>query len=69
MKEKKKKSRYTAACGCYKSTIPASARSSGPHPARELFQAIRIEVNDELRQLEQQWTPSVTFWLIKEGFA
>ncbi|MEW6406671.1 MAG: 16S rRNA (cytosine(1402)-N(4))-methyltransferase RsmH [Chloroflexota bacterium] len=28
--------------------IPASARRGGPHPARRTFQALRIEVNDEL---------------------
>lgn len=36
-----------------KAAIPASARRSGPHPAKRTFQAIRIEVNDELRQLER----------------
>lgn len=34
-----------------KSAIPASARRAGPHPAKRTFQAIRIEVNDELTQL------------------
>ncbi len=32
--------------------IPAAARRSGGHPARKTFQAIRIEVNDELEILE-----------------
>ncbi len=36
-----------------KAAIPASARREGPHPAKRTFQAIRIEVNDELNQLEQ----------------
>lgn len=36
-----------------KAAIPASARRSGPHPAKRTFQAIRIEVNDELGQLER----------------
>ncbi len=36
-----------------KAAIPASARREGPHPAKRTFQAIRIEVNDELSQLEQ----------------
>ena len=36
-----------------KSAIPASARRTGPHPAKRTFQAIRIEVNDELGQLER----------------
>ncbi len=34
-----------------KAAIPASARREGPHPAKRTFQAIRIEVNDELGQL------------------
>ncbi len=36
-----------------KAAIPASARRTGPHPAKRTFQAIRIEVNDEIRQLER----------------
>jgi 16S rRNA (cytosine1402-N4)-methyltransferase len=32
--------------------IPAPARRTGGHPARRTFQALRIEVNDELGQLE-----------------
>ena len=36
-----------------KQAIPASARRTGPHPAKRTFQAIRIEVNDELSQLER----------------
>ncbi len=35
-----------------KAAIPAKARREGPHPAKRTFQAIRIEVNDELGQLE-----------------
>ena len=31
-----------------KAAIPAKARREGPHPAKRTFQAIRIEVNDEL---------------------
>lgn len=34
-----------------KAAIPASSRREGPHPAKRTFQAIRIEVNDELGQL------------------
>ena len=34
-----------------KAAIPASARREGPHPARRTFQAIRIEVNQELEHL------------------
>ena len=36
-----------------KAAIPAKARRDGPHPAKRTFQAIRIEVNDELGQLEK----------------
>jgi 16S rRNA (cytosine1402-N4)-methyltransferase len=36
-----------------KAAVPASARREGPHPAKRTFQAIRIEVNDELGQLER----------------
>lgn len=34
-----------------KRAIPHSARRDGPHPAKRTFQAIRIEVNDELGHL------------------
>ncbi|GHU50369.1 ribosomal RNA small subunit methyltransferase H [Clostridia bacterium] len=35
-----------------KAAIPAAARRDGPHPAKRTFQAIRIEVNEELYSLE-----------------
>ena len=35
-----------------KKAVPKGARSDGPHPARRTFQAIRIEVNNELGILE-----------------
>lgn len=38
---------------CIKAAIPAKARRDGPHPAKRTFQAIRIEVNDELGQLKR----------------
>lgn len=34
-----------------KAAIPARARREGPHPAKRTFQAIRIEVNKELKVL------------------
>ena len=36
-----------------KAAIPAAARREGPHPAKRTFQAIRIEVNEELTLLEK----------------
>lgn len=35
-----------------KAAIPKGARQDGPHPAKRTFQAIRIEVNDELKILD-----------------
>ena len=36
-----------------KAAIPQRARSEGGHPAKRIFQAIRIEVNDELEVLKK----------------
>jgi 16S rRNA (cytosine1402-N4)-methyltransferase len=36
-----------------RAAIPAATRRSGGHPAKRTFQALRIEVNDELRTLER----------------
>ncbi len=37
---------------CIKAAIPKAAREENQHPAKRTFQAIRIEVNDELGSLE-----------------
>lgn len=36
-----------------KAAIPASARREGPHPSKRTFQALRIEVNEELSLLNE----------------
>ena len=36
-----------------KKAVPKGARQDGPHPAKRTFQAIRIEVNDELSGLSK----------------
>ena len=48
-----------------KAAIPLSARKDGPHPAKRTFQAIRIEVNGELKILEQAVRDGVS--LLKKG--
>lgn len=42
-----------------KRAIPAAARREGPHPAKRTFQAIRIEVNQELEVLRQVLEKSI----------
>ncbi len=42
-----------------KQAIPKGARQDGPHPAKRTFQAIRIEVNNELGILAQVVTDAV----------
>jgi 16S rRNA (cytosine1402-N4)-methyltransferase len=49
-----------------KAAIPASARRSGGHPARRTFQALRIEVNHELEQLERGVRSAIA-WLAPQG--
>lgn len=49
-----------------KSAIPAPARRTGGHPAKRTFQAIRIEVNNELGQLSETLGTAIN-WLSPEG--
>ena len=42
-----------------KKAIPAAARREGPHPAKRTFQAIRIEVNNELGILRDTFIAAV----------
>lgn len=48
-----------------KEGIPAPARRKGGHPAKRVFQAIRIAVNDELSALEDSLEAAIS--LIKVG--
>jgi 16S rRNA (cytosine1402-N4)-methyltransferase len=45
--------------------VPTAARRGGPHPARRTFQALRIEVNRELDQLEASLPQAVA--ALREG--
>lgn len=49
-----------------KAAIPASARRAGGHPAKRTFQAIRIEVNDELGVLARGLNAAIR-WLNPGG--
>jgi 16S rRNA (cytosine1402-N4)-methyltransferase len=49
-----------------KSAIPAPARFGDGHPARRVFQALRIAVNDELEELEEA-LPAAVDMLRPEG--
>jgi 16S rRNA (cytosine1402-N4)-methyltransferase len=49
-----------------KSAVPAAARREGPHPARRTFQALRIEVNQELEVLRRALEAAVR-WLRPGG--
>ncbi|MEH6944831.1 16S rRNA (cytosine(1402)-N(4))-methyltransferase RsmH [Bacillus sp. JJ722] len=48
-----------------KEGIPAPARRTGGHPAKRVFQAIRIAVNDELKVFEESLEQSIS--LLKKG--
>ena len=43
----------TALAEIVRDAIPAATRRTGGHPARRTFQALRIEVNDELGELQR----------------
>lgn len=43
-----------------KSGIPAATRRTGGHPARRVFQAVRIAVNDELGAAEESLADAIT---------
>ncbi len=49
-----------------KKAVPKAVRSDGPHPAKRTFQAIRIEVNNELGIIQDTINDAVNF-LNKEG--
>jgi 16S rRNA (cytosine1402-N4)-methyltransferase len=49
-----------------KAAIPAGARRLGKHPARRTFQALRIEVNDELGVLRRA-LQAAERWLVPGG--
>lgn len=54
--EARKKNRITTTgelVKIIKAAIPSKARQQGHHPAKRTFQALRIEVNDELEVLEK----------------
>lgn len=48
-----------------KSSIPAKARRTGGHPSKKIFQALRIEVNDELNVFENSLRDATS--LLKKG--
>lgn len=48
-----------------KAAIPSSARREGPHPAKRTFQALRIEVNNELGILKKTIDDAVS--ILKPG--
>ena len=65
-REKKNIQTTTELAEIIKSAIPAFARRTGGHPAKKVFQALRIAVNDELRALETSLNDALTL-LNKKG--
>ncbi len=57
----------TALAGLVESVVPARRPGKGPrkHPATKTFQAIRIVINEELRQLEEVLAQSLA--VLKKG--
>lgn len=49
-----------------KAAVPAAARRAGGHPAKRVFQALRIEVNQELRSVERGLEAAIR-WLVPGG--
>lgn len=49
-----------------KQAIPAAARRTGGHPAKRTFQALRVEVNDELGVLQRGLEAAIR-WLEPQG--
>ena len=52
-----------------KRAIPAKARQDGPHPAKRTFQALRIEVNQELQILHDAFVDAVSMLKPKGSIA
>ncbi len=52
LRNEKKIETTTELAEIIKNSIPAATRRTGGHPARRVFQAIRLEVNKELEQIE-----------------
>ncbi|MCH3951493.1 MAG: 16S rRNA (cytosine(1402)-N(4))-methyltransferase RsmH [Acidaminococcus sp.] len=58
-RKKKPLTRTSELVSVIKAAIPKGAREGGPHPAKRTFQAIRIEVNDELKILDSTMETAV----------
>ena len=64
-REKKALESTTELAEIIKSAIPAFARREKGHPAKKVFQALRIAVNDELHALEKSLNDALT--LLNKG--